>query len=1023
MNKAHDELDKLIVGLLSASSIDNSKDTQYNPEIPLSDDYYIAKQVKRDFDDFFNEENIFDGGKYSYEDTMSQEFLDAQNDASNEAISQYEIREPDFSDGISQEAIDEHQRLMADGFFDDAVEVDLDEEEKIEEPKSVNADNDSVVLDDDLMSIADQMAEAIALAETLSDLDEPVIDESKFINGDRVSIDEGFEDAFIGVMDKDTRSIVSNTSMLNKLLKNETDEEQRKILEEKIRINNATLNKNDREEVQKWKTWAKEREFNPKAPSPDDDFLRLLKELGLTKKSNYNISLNGMGFKLVDSVNKRTILEKKSGRCLISRSNVNEKTISLALMSVGNKEGKAVWVYEPKPNSHEGTEQYYRSVIETAIKLQADGKIMTNLDDIKIGNKFYKYILDEYKEKHHQTAAIGAEQVSRNSNEQRNGVGDEIKPKVEKSNLDKHVFDATYSLEKSLEKTINRVKKRTSLVGDNAKYSRATLDAIGDILQNRPYQQKAFTKADYVAISAFVDLNNEMNAYKAQMSKLENVTPEIAKNLEIINKLQETGFNPYTKNKKIGMMLTDTATLSMRKVLMSLEVLDGSIRRGIDLDYASTRYDKTGKVFEKKMASFAELEGALKNNDLSKISNRVDVVSGFTLNRVLHKDAALSKSIFPDDKKVTKFTLSGESTDLYFFEGKNGNVYQVKGNGNKYSKPEISTLTMLQVNELSQKVSSQPDLDVAPKAAPAEPVKPANADVSVDIAAPAVAKEEPVKAPAVENAVPVATNETPEKAPAVDATQPVSAKADTAPIEPKVETYSVQGHKNNDDFDMTFTDGVCVRNSIAYFIKGQVDNKTVVDDIKADYPDVKQIKKLPYEPTEEYDLNHAKIEWKTELPFVNDCLLVPTSNGYCLYIVGDAYLNREELTDTVNILLEKNNITIEAVNGAWRIQEHHDDIHAISGLQEGYVTSFKEGYNAIQVLKGLPTSGGSGNMENKLTPPSPNELKDLADEKRLIDENKKAEAEYVERYKADSNDGVSNNRSSNKTKRTNKVKI
>ena len=953
MNKAQYELDKLIVGLLKSGdwneSSEQSKDLAGMAPLSLDsqNDYHIAEQIKRDFDYAFNEDNIFDDGYASYQESIDYQYNEEQNQARQEAAEQYDIREPDFNEGVSQDILDEHQQSLTDGFFDDtAPVVDLDEDEPVSIATPENVAKKEDIIDESLMSIADQMAEAIALAETLSDLDEPIIDESKLINGDKVSFDEGFEDAYIGVMDKDTRSIISNTSMLNKLLKDETDLEQRKILEEKIRINNATLDKNDRELVQKWKTWAKEREFNPKAPSPDDDFLRLIKELGLTKKSNYNISLNGMGFKLVDSVNKRTVLEKKSGRCLISRSNVNEKTISLALMSVGNKEGKAVWVYEPKPNSHEGTEQYYRNVIETAIKLQASGQIKTSLDDIKIGNKFYKYILDEYKEKNHQTAAIGAEQVSRNSNEQRNGVGDEVKPKVEKSNIDKHVFDATYSLEKSLEKTINRVKKRTSLVGDNAKYSRATLDAIGDILQNKPYQQKAFTKADYVAISAFVDLNNEMNSYKAQMSKLENVTPEIAKNLEIINKLQETGFNPYTKNKKIGMMLTDTATLSMRKVLMSLEVLDGSIRRGIDLDYASTRYDKTGKVFEKKMASFAELESALKNSDLSKISNRVDIVSGFTLNRVLHKDAVLSKSIFPDDKKVTKFTLSGESTDLYFFEGKNGNVYQVKGNGNKYSKPEISTLTMLQVKELSQKVSSQPDLDVAPKAAPAQPVKPENADVSVDIASPAVAKQEPVKAPAV------------------DVQQPVSTKVDT---EPKVETYSVQGSKNKPDFDMTFTDGVCVRNGVAYFIKGEVNAKTIIDDIKADYPDIKQIKKLPFEPTDEVDLNDAKIEWKSKNAVVNDCWLVPTSRGYCVYTTGNDQ-SKEDLKETIAELAEKNNVSIEEINGTWQVPEYNDDIRDIK--EKDNESSFKEGYSALKDLKGVepePIEIGNDDVVQEVT--------------------------------------------------------
>lgn len=971
MNKAHDELDKLIIGLLKSSDLNAKPDNPLANISPLNletqNDYYIAEQIKRDFDYAFNEDNIFDDGYASYEDSRAYEFNEQQNQARVDAENQYDVREPDVnSETVSQDAVEEYRQLVADGFYDDTpVENNLDEEDFVEEPKPVDAANDSVILDPELMSIADQMSAAVKLADEISDLEEPILDESELVNGenkyDKISVDEGFEDAYIGFMDKDARSSLTNISLLNKLLKDETDEEQRKILEDKIRKEHATLNKKDVEEVQKWKNWAKEREYNPKAPSPDDDFLRLVKELGLTKKANYNISFSGLGFKLVDSVNKKTILEKKSGRCLISRSNVNEKTIALALMSVDNKEGKAVYAYEPKPNSHEGTEQYYRTVIETAIKLQAEGKIKTSLDDIKIGNKFYKYILDEYKEKHHQTASLGAENVSRNSNEQRNGVGDEIKPRVEKSDLDKHVFDATYSLEKSLEKTINRVKMRTSLIkGNNAKYSRATLDAISAIMQDKPYQQKAFTKADYVVIGAFADLNKEMNEYKSQMSKLENVTPEIAKNLEIIDKLQETGFNPFSKNKKIGLMLGDTATFSMRNVLKSLEILDGSIRRGIDLDYSSTRYDKTANVFDKKMAAYAELEGALKNNDLSKVSNRVDVVSGYTLNKVLHKEAILSKSIFPDDKKVTKFTLSGESADLYFFEGKNGTVYQVSGNGNKYSKPEKSALTMRQVNELAQKVSSQPDLDVAPKVAPAEPVKPENADVAVDIAKPDVVKEEPVKAPVAavnEDAVkapavaadaPEAANDGGVKAPVVDIAQPVSAKADTEPKEPKVETYSVQGSKNKPDFDMTFTDGVCVLNGVAYFIKGEVNGKTVMDDIKAEFPDIKQIKKLPYQPTDEVDLNEAKIEWKAKNPVVDDCWLVPTSRGYCVYTSGNS---QGDLTETISELAVKNNISIQEINGTWEVPEYNDDIRDIK--EKDNESSFKEGYYALKELKGV----------------------------------------------------------------------
>lgn len=280
-------------------------------------------------------------------------------------------------------------------------------------------------------------------------------------------------------------------------------------------------------------------------------------------------------------------------------------------------------------------------------------------------------------------------------------------------------------------------------------------------------------------------------------------------------------------------------------------------------------------------------------------------------------------------------------------------------------------LTMLQVNELKQKVSSKPDLILYPDAAdpdaadpansgvggygmggmntpsPSAPAKPVNADVSVDVAAPAVAKEEPVKAPAVNNAVPVATNEAPAKAPAVDATQPVSAKADT---EPKVETYSVSGSRNKPDFDMTFTDGVCVRNGVAYFIKGEVDGKTIIDDIKADFPDVKQIKKLPFEPTDEVDLNEAKIEWKTENPVVNDCWLVPTSRGYCVYTTGND-LGIEDLKDTLNELAEKNNISIDEINGTWEVPEYNDDIRDIK--EKDNESSFVEGYAALKELKGV----------------------------------------------------------------------
>ena len=121
-----------------------------------------------------------------------------------------------------------------------------------------------------------------------------------------------------------------------------------------------------------------------------------------------------------------------------------------------------------------------------------------------------------------------------------------------------------------------------------------------------------------------------------------------------------------------------------------------------------------------------------------------------------------------------------------------------------------------------------------------------------------------------------------------------------------------------------------------------------MDDIKAEFPDIKQIKKLPYQPTDEVDLNEAKIEWKAKNPVVDDCWLVPTSRGYCVYTSGNS---QGDLTETISELAVKNNISIQEINGTWEVPEYNDDIRDIK--EKDNESSFKEGYYALKELKGV----------------------------------------------------------------------
>lgn len=871
-------------------------------------------------------------------ETVNNVDLSAFEEAADEAFS-FDDEQEVSNEHVSEDFIQEQKEMLQEGFADtepDFVDDELTEDEEVE-----------------------QLAEAVAVAEQIADLEAPILDdESELVNSDKSlnvnlaaandfsfihknderSVNEGYEDTFIAFANQDIRKNITKANLFKSMFDKTENEYDKDVLEQKIRNELNYIGRKDRAEYDKWKAWAKERKYNPKAPSPDDAFLELLKESGLRKKYNCNVSLSGFGFKLVDNVNNRTVLEKKSGRCLISRNNVDEKTVSLALLSVGQKEGKAVWAYEPKPNSHEGTEKYYRTVIEAAIRLHADGKIKTKLEDIKIGNKHYEYILDEYKNKYTQNAALGSEIKSRNSNEQNNGIGDIEKPIVEKSNVDKHVFDATYNLEKSVERALNRAKATTKF--SNAKVARGTLDAIADVVNGRPLKHKMFSKEDYTVIGAFVNLHKEIEEYKKAMSKVEPLTPEIEKTLDIVNKLQETGFNPYSKNKKIGFMLTDSATLTMKKVIMSLEVLDSQIRKNNDLDYSSLRYDKTTNVFKKKLAAFTALDNALKNGDLDKISNRVDAVSGYTLNKVLDKNVKTARGIFPTDKKVTRFGLAGESADLYFYEGKNGSVYKVKGNGNKYSKPELTNFTMKQIAELKEKVMAKPELDL-----------------SVKLEQPAVPAM-PVERPSVE---PMAQAKPAEAAPVSEskaAPEPVQAAPTPAVAEPvkqdKFETFSIQSSKpNEEDFDITFKNGVAVLNSVAYYLKKEVNEKSVIEDIQAEYPDVKQIKKLDFEPTEDFDLNNALVKWKADIEPVNDVFIVPTSRGYLVYSTNNLG-NKEDLKADIKQAADDFGIKVNQINGAWTIPEVNFDIRDIkekSSKDTTYESSFKTGYQALKELK------------------------------------------------------------------------
>ncbi|HCE5868828.1 TPA: hypothetical protein NHK58_001430 [Pseudomonas aeruginosa] len=866
-------------------------------------------------------------------ETLKDTDISAFEEAADEAFSLED--EPEITnENVSEDFIQEQKEMMLDGSANDEPEF-IDEELTEEEE-------------------TEQVQEAVAVAEQIADLEAPILDdESELINSDnslnvnlaaandysfihkndQKSIGQGYEDTFIAFADKEVRGSVVKANLLKRLYDKTENEFDKDVIQQRVRNELNYIGRKDKAEFDKWKAWSKERKYNPKAPSPDDEFLSFLKEAGLRKKFNYDVSLSGFGFKLVDNVNNRTVLEKKSGRCLINRNNVDEKTVSLALLSVGQKEGKPVWAYEPKPNSHEGTEKYYRTVIEAAIKLHADGKIKTTLEDIKIGNKHYEYILEEYKNKYTQNASLGAENKARNSNEQNNGVYDE-KPIVEKSNLDKHIFDATYNLEKSVERALNRAKSTTKF--SNNHIARGTLDAIADVVNGRPLKHKMFSKEDYSVISAFTSLYKEMNAYKEQMSKVEPLTPEIERALEIVNKLQETGFNPYSKNKKIGWMLNDSATLTMKKVIMSLEVLDSQIRKNNDLDYSSLRYDKTTNVFKKKLAAFTALDNALKNGDLDKISQRVDTVSGFTLNKVLDKNIKTAKGIFPVDKKITKFSLAGESVDLYFYEDKNGSVYKVKGNGNKYSKPELTHFTMKQIAELKEKVMAKPELDL-----------------SVKLEQPAVPAM-PVERPSVE---PMAQAKPAEAAPATE-NKVIAEPVKVAPVEQvkqdKIETYSIQSNKPNEkDFDLTFKNGVAVLNSVAYFLKKEVNEKTAIEDIQAEYPDVKQIKKLDFQPTEDFDLNNALVKWKADIEPVNDVFIVPTSRGYLVYSTNNLG-NKEDLKADIKQAADDFGIKVSEINGAWTIPEVNFDIREIkekSSKDTTYESSFKTGYQALQELK------------------------------------------------------------------------
>lgn len=465
--------------------------------------------------------------------------------------------------------------------------------------------------------------------------------------------------------------------------------------EQKILNTRKTIKDLDEQSIEQYKKWLKERHYNPKTKEQIENE-RLLAAAGLT------VAYDIKGIRTVlksDATGKPSVKIGRKSASIAAGDITDEHKIRVAVLSIKDKVKKPS-IIEPSNASPQQALIFLRTATKILLD-ECDGKF--ELSDINIPNKHYRDIIMKEFEGYRVKASIGESNLEYNDDHSKASGIKQNKPS-DKTNDEKIALDAAYNLFKATEATRNSLTKSNGLFESFQGIKQDNIvKGINELYAGKETDKKILGGEEQK--QSFRNLLKSVSEFDNAMSKFETVPDNLKEAYSALNLLKETGFNPSSKNKTMGLNpFTSGSKTTIKNIAKNLQIVESLILKNTDMDVA--RLNKNDVRAVKKLNdTHREIKSAIENKDISKFSSYSSVVNSNDLNNVLSSKGGVN--IFPKNIEVFKFAIAGEPADVYIFKDpKNGTMFEVSGSGNRYDKKALSSVSFNDADNLMKSINS-----------------------------------------------------------------------------------------------------------------------------------------------------------------------------------------------------------------------------------------------------------------------------------------------------------------------------
>lgn len=465
--------------------------------------------------------------------------------------------------------------------------------------------------------------------------------------------------------------------------------------EQKILNTRKTIQDLDSHSIEQYKKWLKERNYNPKTKEQIENE-RLLAAAGLT------VAYDIKGLRTVlnsDATGKASVKIGRKSASIAAGDITDEHKIRIAVLSIKDKVKKPS-IIEPSNASPQQALIFLRTATKILLD-ECDGKF--ELSDINIPNKHYRDIIMKEFEGYRVKASIGESNLEYNDDHSKATGIKQNKPS-DKTNDEKIALDAAYNLFKATEATRNSLTKSNGLFESFQGIKQDNIvKGINELYAGKETDKKILGGEEQK--QSFRNLLKSVSEFDNAMSKFETVPDNLKEAYSALNLLKETGFNPSSKNKTMGLNpFTSGSKTTIKNIAKNLQIVESLILKNTDMDVA--RLNKNDVRAVKKLNdTHREIKSAIENKDISKFSSYSSVVNSNDLNNVLSSKGGVN--IFPKNIEVFKFAIAGEPADVYIFKDpKNGTMFEVSGSGNRYDKKALSSVSFNDADNLMKSINS-----------------------------------------------------------------------------------------------------------------------------------------------------------------------------------------------------------------------------------------------------------------------------------------------------------------------------